>query len=586
MNSLTRKLLLACMFVFLGCDTHVTVNNTTPPVDSGSQQPVDSGAESDTGLLAIDTASSSDTSLVEDTGTDTTVDTEPLSDSSGDTTADTVLVQDSATQFDSETSIGTAADSDTAADTNDTGSASESDSASESGDDSDSGMDTETVPAAVCGNSTIEKGEGCDDGNQMPFDGCSVDCQKEPDCSSGACVSVCGDGLVLNEECDDGNVQNGDGCSATCKIENGYQCDNGESCAGADCTVTIDALYRDFLSTDTDFDVNCESADPILHLVENQIGTNGKPSLADDGDTDACIASRVSFAKWFSGSPAKAGTMTLFADGQGGFVNRYGDSGEQWIYTNDKRISFCAFGPEVVDCTYVEDADCWQACPQVVQQYPDYICTSPCPHDYSNRTCLTSPERGTCDDCPNFAAGVAGYECRNPCSQSSPSSGWGNWDVCEFGAASEYYDGNPLFFPLDGLDSDSRAVIPPEYGSQWQQESEITGQTVLHNFFFTTEMISWMTYDAGKTAVLKFTGDDDVFVFINGRLAIDLGGVHAPVVGEVTIDALNNFGMQDKKVYPIQLFHAERRLAFSTFKLEMTGFSVLRLAPSSCSPVQ
>src|SRR3989338_709604 len=68
--------------------------------------------------------------------------------------------------------------------------------------------------AAQCGNSVVEAGEECDDGNIVGMDGCSGGCQFEE----------CGDGFVNNnpmEECDDGNIVNGDGCSSTCEDEGG-----------------------------------------------------------------------------------------------------------------------------------------------------------------------------------------------------------------------------------------------------------------------------------------------------------------------------------------------------------------------------
>jgi len=70
---------------------------------------------------------------------------------------------------------------------------------------------------SVCGNSLVEEGEECDDGNTNSGDGCSAACLLEP-------PEVCGNGvLTASEECDDGNAMNGDGCSDTCRIEvNGY----------------------------------------------------------------------------------------------------------------------------------------------------------------------------------------------------------------------------------------------------------------------------------------------------------------------------------------------------------------------------
>ncbi len=76
--------------------------------------------------------------------------------------------------------------------------------------------------AIVCGNSRVEPGEVCDDGNAVTGDGtCSSDCKSNETCGNGEV-----DPLVLvqgvrqpNEECDDGNLASGDGCSSRCATE-------------------------------------------------------------------------------------------------------------------------------------------------------------------------------------------------------------------------------------------------------------------------------------------------------------------------------------------------------------------------------
>ena len=66
-----------------------------------------------------------------------------------------------------------------------------------------------------------------------------------------------------------------------------------------------------------------------------------------------------------------------------------------------------------------------------------------------------------------------------------------------------------------------------------------------------------------------FTGDDDVFVFVNGKLALDLGGVHGPEAGTVDFDAqAGDLGITTGNVYTLDVFHAERHTSMSNFRIE------------------
>jgi cysteine-rich repeat protein len=80
----------------------------------------------------------------------------------------------------------------------------------------DGGSNSDVIPGACrstcqlahCGDSVVDLGEACDDGNDSDADPCLRTCER----------NVCGDGKInaAGEACDDGNMSNEDGCLVSC----------------------------------------------------------------------------------------------------------------------------------------------------------------------------------------------------------------------------------------------------------------------------------------------------------------------------------------------------------------------------------
>ncbi len=88
------------------------------------------------------------------------------------------------------------------------------------------------------------------------------------------------------------------------------------------------------------------------------------------------------------------------------------------------------------------------------------------------------------------------------------------------------------------------------------------------NFHFTYELSTEFVYKPNSGQVFTFTGDDDVWVFIDDRLVIDIGGVHSAVSQTIDLDRLD--WLVDGQTYSLKFFYAERHRTQANFRIETT----------------
>jgi fibro-slime domain-containing protein/RHS repeat-associated protein len=123
----------------------------------------------------------------------------------------------------------------------------------------------------------------------------------------------------------------------------------------------------------------------------------------------------------------------------------------------------------------------------------------------------------------------------------------------------------PLVLPLTEV---SPGICGYSNGSFFPIDGQLFGnEGRSHNYHFTFQLHLSFVYNGGET--FNFTGDDDLFLFLNNRLVIDLGGVHGAESASINLDGLaGTIGLTPGHTYNFDLFFAERHTVASSFALQ------------------
>ncbi|MBX3200956.1 MAG: fibro-slime domain-containing protein [Labilithrix sp.] len=343
----------------------------------------------------------------------------------------------------------------------------------------------------------------------------------------GLIVAGCGDGVLRGaEECDDGNNVSGDGCSNSCVLEMGFQC----PVPGARCTTTT-------------------CGNNTREGAEQCDDGNLRPY---DGCSPTCQLEAV----------CPGGTCVAVCGDGLKFPSEQCDDGN--LRDGDGCSSTCTI-------------ETGASCVVETTALPPSINV---PVIYRDFTPTTNP------DFEKFCCGVTtGIVQNNLAADGKPA----------FLAARGMVTNAASFYEWYHDSSNSRIIYDTLTLTKQPDDSYVFSSNAFFplngrgygnygtwglNFHFTSELRYPFTYHGGE--VLEFVGDDDVFVFINGRLAVDIGGVHGAAPGSVTLNATRAaaLGLTVGGNYEIAVFQAERRTSESNYRLTLRGFERAR---SACS---
>lgn len=450
--------------------------------------------------------------------------------------------------------------------------------------------DDDASALATCGDGNLALSESCDDANTKAGDGCSPTCELEPGwtCPTPGLpceATKCGDGILAGvEECELPDGQAITGCSEDCKIQPGFDCDpvtfvckavvcgngkveRGETCEDGN-TLPFDGCYN-CQKEPSCKDGVCEGTCGDGRRFANEECDDG--NMRDgDGCSSDCKIEQGFDCKDEVNAPAPSIELPVLARDFIGVDNEINGAvpHENFNRLNGNGVrgivepNLDNKGRMVLNCP---DGDC--------TQNPGHLYTG----SGNTRPNITTKERFDEWYRPN-AANIPSVVTLSVDRQPNGNYVWDSEDTAQNG-------GKNYFDPVgtDGWIAKGFEQSPSSCGGN-------------RNVSWTTETHFWFEYQGGES--FEFSGDDDTWIFINGRLALDLGGLHGKKKGTVTLrseeDTDVDFGTGDARfssdmpgnpsgtltlglkkdgVYELVMFQAERNQCGSNFKVTFKEFN-------------
>jgi fibro-slime domain-containing protein len=451
--------------------------------------------------------------------------------------------------------------------------------------------------ATVCGNGNLETGEGCDDGNTVSGDGCSATCQVEAGFTCGMATKA--DTATCTQT---GNVGDTPGClelpvkyrdfkneSATgghpdffflgstwASTDPRYQAIAGVQ--GQTGSVSFNKRYcvpnssgpaRQNDSTARSWDIAKANLDATGKPVFNtaRAGCNGVATLADCQFTDFSNNGNGGHVPGYTSATNSPTNGLVYVSGTDGNPMYHGCApvvtsattfGQWWqdgTYESDgttadkHAVGTIELAPVTVDGA----AGYYRFSSAQNSVYGGFFPFDPPANNFSlyytaAELAMTGPSMNSTTGLVYGGSGGAGNgTAPGPGTATTTGTPWGEQLLCNLWPYwySPYKNSAVTTFGGGAGCKGDQYLFPPsvsfatEPGGDWV----IGMQGWFHDSWFSVEARYLFAFN--QAFDLQFYGDDDTFVFINGVLVIDLGGVHQRLPGKVHVDANGNATTQE-----------------------------------------